>query len=39
MVAAMDSIIKKYIFLSKGGKLKFKAEAKIVTKESTNIIL
>ena len=36
---AMDSIIEKDIFLSKGGKLESKAEAQIVTKESTDIIL
>ena len=36
---AMDSIIEKDIFLSKGGKLESKAEAQIVTKEITDIIL
>ena len=36
---AMDSIIEKDIFLSKGGKLESKAEAQIVTKEITDIVL
>ena len=35
----MDSIIAKDIFLSKGGKLKSKAEAQIVTKETTDVVL
>ena len=35
----MDSIIEKDIFLSKGGKLESKAEAQIVIKEITDIVL
>ena len=35
----MDSSIEENLFLSKNGKLESKAEAKIVTKESTDIIL
>ena len=36
---AMDSIIAKDIFLSKGGTLASIAEAKIVTKETTDVVL
>ncbi|NKF05684.1 DUF2922 domain-containing protein [Clostridium gasigenes] len=39
IATAMDSIITKDIFLSKGGKLKTKAGAQIVTKETTDIAL
>ncbi|MBB6625082.1 DUF2922 domain-containing protein [Clostridium gasigenes] len=39
IATAMDSIITKDIFLSKGGKLKTKAEAQIVTKETTDVVL
>ena len=39
IATAMDSIITKDIFLSKGGKLKTKAEAQIVTKETTDVAL
>ena len=35
----MDSIIAKNIFLSKGGSLESKAEAQIVTKETTDVAL
>ena len=37
--AAMDSIIAKDIFLSKGGKLESIEEAQIVTKETTDVVL
>ena len=36
---AINSIVEKDIFLSKGGKLESKSEAQIITKESTDIIL
>ncbi|MBU3106964.1 DUF2922 domain-containing protein [Clostridium gasigenes] len=36
---AMESIIAKDIFLSKGGKLGSIAEAQIVTKETTDVVL
>lgn len=37
--AAMDTIITNNIFLSKGGELVSKNEAKIVVKETTDVIL
>ncbi|MGL5354728.1 MAG: DUF2922 domain-containing protein [Clostridium sp.] len=37
--AAMDSIVAKNIFISKGGKLASKEEAQIVTKETTDVSL
>ena len=37
--AAMDSIIAKDMFLSKGGKLESIAEAQRVTKETTDVVL
>ena len=37
--AAMQSVIAKDIFLSKGGKLKSIVEAQIVTKETTDVVL
>ena len=39
IAAAMDSIIEKDVFISKGGRLESKSEAQIVTKESTDIVL
>ncbi|MBB6625282.1 DUF2922 domain-containing protein [Clostridium gasigenes] len=36
---AMESIVAKDIFLSKGGKLKSIEEAQIVTKETTDVVL
>ncbi|MBB6713120.1 DUF2922 domain-containing protein [Clostridium gasigenes] len=39
IATAMNSIITKDIFLSKGGKLRTKAEAQIVTKETTDVAL
>ncbi|WP_253197822.1 DUF2922 domain-containing protein [Clostridium gasigenes] len=37
--AAMDSIIAKDMFLSKGGKLESIEQAQIVTKETTDVVL
>ncbi|MBU3109668.1 DUF2922 domain-containing protein [Clostridium gasigenes] len=36
---AMESIVAKDIFLSKGGRIKSIAEAQIVTKETTDVVL
>ncbi|MBU3106956.1 DUF2922 domain-containing protein [Clostridium gasigenes] len=39
IATAMDSIIAKDMFLSKGGKLESKEDAQIVTKETTDVVL
>lgn len=39
IAAAMNSIIAKNVFLTKGGKLETKEDAQIVTKETTSVVL